>query len=227
MKKRSKRYNKDVKLVEHGKKYALDVAVSILKKFTATKFDQTVNCAMKLGVDVKKSDQLLRGSVALPKGIGKSRKVIVFAEGADADAAKGAGADEVGSEELAAKITGGWLDFDVALALPYMMKKISKLGKVLGPQGKMPSPKSGTVTENIAQGVREFKAGKIEFRTDAGGNVHAPVGKLSFSAADLKANIEAFIDHIRAVKPPSAKGIFLQRVVVSGTMTPGIHLEVV
>ncbi len=227
MQKRCKRYKKDAKLVEHAKKYALDEAVSILKKFTATKFDQTVNCAMKLGVDVKKSDQLLRGSVALPKGIGKTRKVIVFAEGADADAAKAAGADEVGAEDLAAKITGGWLDFDVALALPYMMKKISKLGKVLGPQGKMPSPKSGTVTENIAQGVREFKAGKIEFRTDAGGNVHAPVGKLSFSAGDLKANIEAFIDHIRAVKPPSAKGIFLQRVVVSATMTPGIHLEVV
>lgn len=227
MRKRCKRYKKDVKLVELGKKYPLDAAVSILKKFTATKFDQTVNCAMKLGVDVKKADQLLRGSVALPKGIGKSRKVIVFAEGTDADAAKAAGADEVGSEDLAAKIQGGWLDFDVALALPYMMKKISRLGKVLGPQGKMPSPKSGTVTENIAQGVREFKAGKIEFRTDAGGNIHAPVGKLSFSAADLSANITAFIEHIRTVKPPSAKGIYLQRVVVSGTMTPGIHLEVV
>lgn len=227
MRKRSKRYVKDAKLVEFGKKYPVDQAVAILKKFTATKFDQTVNCAMKLGVDVKKSDQLLRGSVALPKGIGKARKVIVFAEGADAEAAKSAGADEVGSEDLAKKIEGGWLDFDVALAMPYMMKKISKLGKVLGPQGKMPSPKSGTVTENIAQGVREFKAGKIEFRTDAGGNVHAPVGKLSFAAADLKANIEAFIEHIKAVKPPSAKGVFLQRVVVSGTMTPGIQLEVV
>lgn len=227
MRKRSKRYLQDAKLVEYGKKYPLDTAVSILKKFATTKFDQTVNCAMKLGVDVKKADQLLRGSVTLPKGIGKSRKVIVFAEGSDADAAKAAGADEVGSEDLAKKIEGGWLDFDVALALPYMMKKISKLGKVLGPQGKMPSPKSGTVTENIAQAVREFKAGKIEFRTDAGGNIHAPVGKMSFSAEDLKANIEAFIDHIKSVKPPSAKGVYLQRVVVSGTMTPGIHLEVV
>lgn len=226
MRKRCKRYKKDAKFVEEGKKYPLDQAVSILKKFTATKFDQTVNCAMKLGVDVKKADQLLRGSVALPKGIGKSRKVIVFAEGPEAEAAKGAGADEVGSEDLAAKITGGWMDFDVALALPYMMKKISKLGKVLGPQGKMPSPKSGTVTESIAQAVREFKAGKIEFRTDAGGNIHAPVGKLSFSAQDLQANITAFIDHIRAVKPASAKGVYLQRVVVSGTMTPGVHLEV-
>src|SRR6185503_10217431 len=160
---------------------------------------------LKLGVDPKKSEQNLRGSLALPKGIGKTRKVIVFADGAEASVAKEMGADEVGMEELAKKIEGGWLDFDVAIAMPRTMKVIAKLGKVLGPQGKMPTPKAGTVTDDIRTAVKEFKAGKIEFRTDAAGNVQAAVGKTSFSEGDLKANIEAFIEHIRNLKPTTIK----------------------
>jgi large subunit ribosomal protein L1 len=227
MRPHGKRYTKDAARVDARKKYGVDEAVKLLKTMGSTKFDQTVEIAVKLGVDPKKSEQALRGSLALPKGIGKSRKVIVFADGDEARLASELGADEVGMEELAKKIEGGWLDFDVALALPRTMKVIAKLGKVLGPQGKMPSPKSGTVTDDIRTAVREFKAGKIEFRTDAGGNVQAAVGKVSFSEGDLKANIEAFIDHIRSLKPTTVKGHFMQGVVVSPSMGPGIALDVV
>jgi large subunit ribosomal protein L1 len=227
MRPHGKRYTKDAARVDARKKYGVDEAVKLLKTMGSTKFDQTVEIAVKLGVDPKKSEQALRGSLALPKGIGKSRKVIVFADGDEARLASELGADEVGMEELAKKIEGGWLDFDVALALPRTMKVIAKLGKVLGPQGKMPSPKSGTVTDDIRTAVREFKAGKIEFRTDAGGNVQAAVGKVSFSEGDLKANIEAFIDHIRSLKPTTVKGQYMQGVVVSPSMGPGIALDVV
>ncbi|MEM8712200.1 MAG: 50S ribosomal protein L1, partial [Planctomycetota bacterium] len=166
-----------------------------------------------------------RGAVSLPKGLGKTVKVVVFAEGDKAEAAKAAGADEVGSDELAAKIQGGWLDFDVVIASPDMMKHVGKLGKVLGPQGKMPSPKSGTVTPNVAQAVEEFKAGKVEFRTDAGGNVHAPLGKRSFSTDDLVENMTAFLNHLTGMRPAAVKGTFVRRVSVSTTMGPGAFIE--
>jgi len=181
---------------------------------------------VKLGIDPKQSDQVVRGAVALPKGIGKSVRVIAFATGQKAEDAKAAGADAVGGDDLVAKVTAGWTDFDVAVAAPDMMRSVGKLGRILGPVGKMPSPKSGTVSENIGQAVKEFKAGKIEFRTDTGGNVHALVGKMSFSTADLQANIEAFLSHILSVKPASAKGTYLQKAVVSATMSPGIKLVV-
>lgn len=226
MKARSKRYRKDAERVDARKKYEIDEAVKVLKEMASTKFDPTVQVSIKLGIDPKKSDQMIRGSVALPKGIGKSRKVIVFADGNEAQAAREMGADEVGMEDLAKRIEEGWMDFDVALALPRTMRVIAKLGKVLGPQGKMPSPKSGTVTDDVKTAVREFKAGKIEFRADAQGNVQAAVGKLSFAEGDLKANIEAFVEHIKGLKPSSVKGVYLQNVSVSPAMGPGIALGV-
>ncbi|MEK7468174.1 MAG: 50S ribosomal protein L1 [Planctomycetota bacterium] len=226
MQKRSKRYRKNAALVDAKKRYDVASAVAILKKFEGMKFDQTVDVSFALLLDVKKAEQAIRGAVSLPHGIGKSRKVVVFAEGADAEAAKGAGADEVGSDDLAKKVEGGWLDFDVAIAVPAMMKKISRLGKVLGPQGKMPSPKNGTVTENVTQAVREFKAGKIEYRADAGGNVMVAVGKISFPPEKLKDNVSFIVDHIRGVKPAGLKGNYFRKVVLSGTMTPGIALDV-
>src|SRR5262245_11581717 len=227
MRPHGKRFKKEAERIDARKKYAVDEAVALLKTMGSTKFDPTVEIAIKLNVDPKKSEQALRGSLALPKGIGKTRKVIVFADGDEARVAQELGADAVGMEELAKKIEGGWLDFDVALALPRTMKVIAKLGKVLGPQGKMPSPKSGTVTDDIRTALREFKAGKIEFRTDAGGNVQAAVGKVSFSEGDLKANIEAFIEHIRSLKQATVKGHYMEGAVVSPSMGPGIALEIV
>lgn len=224
MRTRSKRYQKLAALVDRNKRYTVDEALAVLKKMDPTKFDQTIEIAMKLGIDPKKADQNLRGSVALPKGIGKARKVIVFAGGEDARLAKENGADEVGAEDLVKKVADGWTDFDIAIAAPNMMRNVGKLGKVLGPQGKMPSPKSGTVTEDIATAVREFKAGKIEYRCDDGGNIHAPVGKHSFSVTDLKANVESFIEHIRSSRPASAKGIYIQTVALSPSMGPGLRL---
>ncbi|HXG60592.1 MAG TPA: 50S ribosomal protein L1 [Planctomycetota bacterium] len=226
MRRRSKRYRKEVAKVDARRKYSLEEAVRVLKSMASTKFDQSVEVALKLAIDPKKSEQTIRGSVSLPKGIGKSRRVIVFADGEEARLARDAGADEVGMDELAKKIEGGWLDFDVAIALPRTMKVISKLGKVLGPKGLMPSPKNGTVTEDVRTAVREFKAGKIEYRNDAAGNVQAAVGKLSFSEEDLRANIEAFIEHIRSVRPATVKGNFIQNASVSASMGPGLALAV-
>lgn len=222
----SKRYRKAAEKVDRKRNYPVHDAVSLLKTLPPAKFDESVEVAIHLGIDPKKSDQLVRGAVSLPKGLGKSVKVAVFAEGGRAEDAKNAGADFVGSEDLAKRINDGWTDFDVVIAAPDMMKHVGKLGKVLGPQGKMPSPKSGTVTPDVGQAVREFKAGKVEFRTDAGGSVHAPVGKRSFENGDLEANISSFIDHIRHLRPSSAKGIFIKKVVVATTMGPGIPLDV-
>lgn len=226
MSKRSKRYLESKKIVDSEKKYELKEAVKLLKSFKLAKFDESVEVAMKLGIDPKQSDQLVRGSVSLPKGIGRSLKVIVFATGEKATIAKKAGADEVGAEELVKKVEGGWTDFDVAIAASDMMRLVGKLGRVLGPQGKMPSPKSGTVTDDIETAVKEFKAGKLEYRTDAGGNVHSIVGKVSFSDKDLEDNINAFVNHIVNSRPASAKGVFVEKVSVSSTMSPGIMLEV-
>jgi len=224
MKFRSKRYTESKKKRLKSKEYELKEAVSVLKTFNKTKFDETVEVVMKLGVDPKRSDQMVRGSFSLPKGIGKELRVVVFASGEKAELAKKAGAMEVGGDDLIKKIEGGWLDFDVAISTPDMMRKVSKLGRVLGPQGKMPSPKSGTVTDDISNVVKEFKEGKIEYRTDAGGNVHTAVGKMSFPDEDLVENIKSFIKHIINNRPPSAKGTFVQGTSISSSMSPGIRI---
>jgi large subunit ribosomal protein L1 len=225
MAKRSKRYNQAFARVDRSRAYEASEAFSLLKNLPAPKFDETVEVAVRLGIDPRKSDQLVRGAVSLPKGLGKSVKIVVFAEGDKADAARAAGADEVGSDELAKKIEGGWMDFDIVIASPDMMKHVGKLGKVLGPQGKMPSPKSGTVTPNVGDAVREFKAGKVEFRTDSGGNIHAPLGKRSFTVDDLVANLTAFMDHLAAMRPSAVKGTFVRKVTVSTTMGPGAFIQ--
>ena len=223
---RSKRYKAEVAKVDDQKKYSLDEAVTILKTMASTKADQSVEIAMKLSIDPRKAEQAIRGSVSLPKGIGKPRRVICFADGADADKAKAAGADEVGMEDLAEKIKGGWYDFDVAISMPRTMKVVSRLGKVLGPKGLMPSPKNGTVTDDVGKAVQEFKAGKIEYRNDAAGNVQCAVGKLSFNADDLKENVGAFIEHIQAARPATVKGAFVSGCSISASMSPGMSLAV-
>mgnify|MGYP002640573005 CR=1 FL=1 len=225
MVKRSKRFNAANEQVDRAKIYGLAEGLELIKSLPAAKFDETVDIVVRLGIDPRKSDQLVRGAVSLPKGLGKSVKVIVFAEGDKADAAREAGADEVGSADLAEKIAGGWLDFDVCIASPDMMRHVGKLGKVLGPQGKMPSPKSGTVTPNVAAAVTEFKAGKVEFRTDAGGNVHAGLGKRSFPTEDLEANLRAFLDHLNGMRPPVVKGEFLRKISISTSMGPGAWIQ--
>ena len=221
MRKRSKRYRQASARIDRTRQYEPREALGLLKELPSARFDETVDVVVKLGIDPRKTDQLVRGAVSLPKGLGKTVKVIVFAEGEKAQAAQAAGADEVGSAELAEKIQGGWLDFDVVIASPDMMKHVGKLGKVLGPQGKMPSPKSGTVTPDVAQAVSDFKAGKVEFRTDAGGNVHAPLGKRSFPVEDLEQNLEAFLTHLTSLRPSAVKGQFLRKVSLSTTMGPG------
>lgn len=226
MRKRSKRYRTVAEKIDLNRRYEVEEAARLLKEFDGTKFDQTVEIALKLGIDPKQSDQLIRGSVSLPKGSGRNVRVIAFCQGPDIEVAKEAGAVEAGADELVEKVNGGWLEFEVAVATPDMMPKVGRLGRMLGPKGLMPSPKSGTVTKDIATAVREFLAGKIEFRNDTGGNVQAPVGKLSFSESDLVANVNAFVARIRSMRPPSAKGIFLQNVVLSTTMGPPIVLNV-
>ena len=189
-----------------------------------TKFIQTVEVSTSLGIDPRQSDQNVRGSVALPHGIGKAVRVAVFAQGENAEKALAAGADIVGGDDLAQRIKGGFMDFDVALATPDMMGVVGPLGRLLGPRGLMPSPRSGTVTTDISAGVREFKAGKIEFRSDKGGNVAAPVGKLSFSDDQLADNINTFLNHLRSVKPAAAKGTYIRSITISATMSPGIRI---
>ena len=223
---RSRRYQKAAAQVDATKRYSVAEGLALIKSLAGPKFDEAVDIAVRIGIDAKKTDQLVRGSVSLPKGTGKSVKIAVFAEGERAKDALAAGADFVGSADLADKIEKGWTDFDMTIASPDMMKYVGKLGKVLGPQGKMPSPKAGTVTPNVAAAVREFKAGKIEFRTDAGANVHAAIGKKSFAADDLVANLHAFLEHLRALRPAQAKGAFIKKVVVSTSMGPGVALAV-
>jgi len=224
MKFRSKRYVESNKTVEKSKEYELKEAVSVLKNFKMAKFDETVDIVMKLNVDPKHSDQIVRGSFSLPKGIGKEVRVVVFASGDKIRLAQEAGAVEAGGDDLLKKVEGGWLDFDVAISTPDMMGKVGKLGRVLGPQGKMPSPKSGTVTNDVETAVKEFKEGKIEYRIDAGGNVHVPVGKISFPDEYLVENIRSFIKHIISNKPPAAKGTFVQKIFVSSTMSPSVRV---
>jgi large subunit ribosomal protein L1 len=225
MKAKSKRYKKESEQV--GKE-AIDLGVAIekIKAFKSVKFDQTVEFVMQLGIDPKQADQLVRGSLSLPHGVGKQKKVIAFCADADVEAAKKAGAIEAGTDELIQKITDGWLDFDVAVASPKVMGKAGKLGRILGPQGKMPSPKNGTVTDDVATAVAEFTAGKIEFRNDSGGNVHAVVGKQSFDKKKLVENVEAFVAHIKKIKPSAAKGTYIKKACLAATMSPGVQVSI-
>lgn len=228
---RGKRYKEAAKLIP-AQPLALEQAFPVLKQMKKAKFDETVNLVVHLGIDAKQADQMVRGAVSLPKGIGKTNRVIAFVQGNNVDVARAAGAVEAGADELVAKVNGGWTEFDVAVATPDMMPKIARLGKVLGPQGKMPSPKAGTVTADVATAVREYTAGKIEFRNDSGGNIHVVIGKLSFNDADLAANAHALIGVLRKMKPATAKGSYIKKVTIHSSMSPGIpidttHLDVV
>ena len=200
-------------------------AVTALKKFRAPKFDQTVNIVMHLGVDPAQADQTMRGSISLPNGIGKSKRVVAFCQSDVAPKAMAAGAVKAGGEELVQEIEKGWMDFDVAVASPDMMRVISKLGKVLGPKGLMPSPKAGTVTPNVPEAVKEYAAGKVEYRADKSGNVHAVIGKLSFAEKALVENLEFFVKAIEKAKPGTSKGQYIKKIVVSGAMTPGVQVK--
>ena len=203
---------------------SLEEAIAKLKEFNTTKFDQSVEIHMRLGVDPKQADQIVRGSVILPHGIGRTARVVVFAKGDKVDEALEAGADEAGGPELAEKIKGGWTDFDVCIATPDMMGIVGPLGRVLGPRGLMPSPRAGTVTPDVGATVKEYKAGKVDFRNDSGGNVHAVVGKLSFEPNQLVDNIQAFMDYVMTLKPAVMKGQYLKGVVVAATMSPGVRV---
>ena len=222
---RGKRYKKELEQ-SSSESMGLAGAVEKVKSFNSAKFDQTVECVLQLGIDPKQADQIVRGSISLPHGIGKQKKVVAFCQDSDIEAAKKAGAIEAGCDELIEKISGGWMDFDVAIASPKVMGKASKLGRVLGPQGKMPSPKKGTVTDDIATAVAEFAAGKVEFKNDAGGNVHVLVGKQSFEATKLIGNIEAFVSHIKKIKPAAAKGTYIKKMCISATMSPSVAVSV-
>ena len=224
MAKRSKRYKTDSKKNTSSEAVSLAKGVELLKSFESTKFDQSVEIALRLGIDPKQADQIVRGSIVLPHGIGKTQRVIVFAKGEIADAAQEAGADEVGQEDLAAKIKGGWLEFDACIASPDMMGMVGPLGRVLGPRGLMPSPRAGTVTPDVVKVVKEYKAGKVEFRNDSGGIVHALVGRLSFDDQKLEENIQSFLNHILGLKPIAVKGTYLKGVSISATMSPGIPI---
>ncbi|TWT36795.1 50S ribosomal protein L1 [Posidoniimonas corsicana] len=226
MAKQSKRYRALSAGQKKKEAFPLAEAVKTLKGFDGTKFDQSVEISMRLGIDHTQADQIVRGSIVLPHGIGKEQRVVVFAKGPQATAAKDAGADEVGDDDLAKKILGGWTDFDVCIAAPDMMKVVGPLGRVLGPRGLMPSPRAGTVTPDVATAVSEYKAGKVEFRNDKGGNIHAPVGKLSFESDKLGENIQAFVDKILGLKPAAVKGVYVKGVHISATMSPSVRLAV-
>lgn len=222
---RSKRYRKEAEQVS-ATPVSVANAVAKIKSFNKTKFDQTVVCVFRLGIDTKQSDQIVRGAISLPHGIGKQKKVIAFCEEADVEIVKQAGAIEAGLEELVKKVEGGWADFDVAVASQSVMGKVGKLGRVLGPQGKMPSPKNGTVTNDVANAVKEFAAGKVEFKNDTGGNVQVVVGKVGFEAQKLIENIETVINHIKKIKPTASKGTYIKKACLAATMSPGIQIIV-
>jgi large subunit ribosomal protein L1 len=222
---RSKRYRGAAQQVDRTKAYRLADAVTTLKKFSPTRFDQTVTLSFRLGVDPKQSDQMVRGTCALPHGSGKQMRVLVFAEGEAAQEAREAGADFVGMKDMIQKCQEGFQDFDVAIATPAAMAEVRKLGKVLGPHGLMPNPKAGTVTEDVAKAVREVKAGRVEFKLDKNGNVAVPVGKFSFEEKALVENGNAVIEAVVRARPPTAKGGYLEGVTISGTMSPGIRID--
>jgi large subunit ribosomal protein L1 len=221
----SKRYRKAAELVEANKAYQLKDAVGVLAKFPKAKFNETIDLAFKLGVDPKQSDQMVRGTVPLPHGSGKTVRVLVFAQGQAADAARAAGAEYVGFEDMIKKAQEGWTDFDVAVATPEAMSEVRKLGKVLGPRGLMPNPKTGTVTDDTAKAVKEVKAGRVEFKVDKGGNIHVPVGKANFAPDQIEENARAVIEAVAKSRPSSVKGIFLVSCTLSATMSPGLRID--
>jgi large subunit ribosomal protein L1 len=224
MRTRGKKYGAARKQVPE-RPHTLEEAVPLLQKVKFTKFDETVEMAIRLGVDPKHSDQMVRGTVVLPHGLGKSKKVLVIAGADKQREATAAGADHVGGEELVDKIMGGWMDFDAVVATPDMMRAVGKLGKVLGPRGLMPNPKTGTVTPDVTKAVNEIKAGKVEFRVDKAGIIHAPIGKISFETANLVANAHALMDSIVKAKPSAAKGKYLKSVTITSTMGPGVSVD--
>lgn len=222
----SKRYKKALEQVDTKKSYPLKAAVEVMSKFPKAKFNETVDLAVRLGVDPKHSDQMVRGTVPLPHGSGKVVRVLVFAKsGPAADAARSAGAEFVGFDDMIKKCQDGWTDFDVAIATPEAMVEVRKLGKVLGPRGLMPNPKTGTVTEDTAKAVKEVKAGRVEFKIDKAGNVHVPVGKTSFTATQIEENARAVIEAVAKAKPQSVKGTYLQRCTLSATMSPPVRVD--
>jgi large subunit ribosomal protein L1 len=223
--KRSKRYREIIAKVDRTQEYPVEEAVKFLKSFTAAKFDETIEIAMRLGVNPRHADQMVRGTVTLPHGTGKKIRVMVFAKGEAVDNALAAGADYAGLEEYIEKIQGGWLEFDVAVASPDVMGMVGRLGKILGTRGLMPNPKSGTVTPNIVDAVKEIKAGKIDFRVDKTGIIHSGIGKLSFSEEKIIDNVKTFINAIVKLKPASAKGTYLKSISLSSTMGPGIFVD--
>ncbi len=220
-----KRHRKNAELVTLGKKYTLDEAFAILEKFAAPKFDETINLAVRLGIDVKQADQQVRGATVLPNGVGKKVRVLVFAKGAKATEATAAGADFVGAEDLVEKINGGWMDFDKVIATPDMMVAVSKVGKILGPRGLMPNPKTGTVTLDLNKAIGDERKGKVEFRAEKAGIVHAPIGKRSFGKEKLRENLTSLMDSIVKMKPSTAKGAYLKSVTISAAMSPGLRIE--
>jgi large subunit ribosomal protein L1 len=223
--KRSKAYRQAMELIDPERLYAPAAAMAIAKQTAKTKFDPTIEVSMRLGVDPRKADQMVRGTVNLPHGTGKTARVIVFAAGEKAEEARAAGADEVGSDELIERVAGGWTDFDAAVSTPDLMGKVGKLGKVLGPRGLMPNPKTGTVTMDVAKAVEDIKGGKIEFRVDKNSNLHFPVGRASFSEDQLTDNYLAALDEILRAKPSAAKGRYVKKVTVSSTMGPGVPVD--
>jgi large subunit ribosomal protein L1 len=225
MPKFGKKYQEAQKLVEKNKLYEAEEAVELAKKTATAKFDESIEVAVRLGVDPKHADQQVRGAVVLPHGTGKTARVLVFAKGEKVKEAEAAGADYVGAEDLVAKIQAGWSDFDVAVATPDMMGMVGKLGKILGPKGLMPNPKVGTVTLYVTRAINAIKAGKIEYRTDKAGNIHAPIGKASFDADKLLANLHTLIETLVKVKPAAAKGQYLRGITLSTTMGPGIKIN--
>ncbi len=222
---RSKNYRKAAEVIDRSKLYSPAEAVKLAKETTAVKFDATVEVAMRLGVDPRKADQMVRGTVNLPHGTGKTARVIVFAAGAKAEEATAAGADEVGTDELVARIQGGWLDFDAAIATPDQMAKIGRIARILGPRGLMPNPKTGTVTMDVAKAVSDIKGGKITFRVDKHSNLHLIIGKSSFSEAQLIDNYAAVLDEVLRSKPSAAKGKYLKKVTLTTTMGPGVPVD--
>lgn len=223
--KRSKRYNTAISKIDRTVQYGVDDAVKLLKQVATSKFDETIEIAMRLGVDPRHADQMVRGTVTLPHGTGKTVRVLVFAKGDKAKEALDAGADYAGLEEYIEKINGGWLDFDVVVASPDVMSMVGRLGKILGTRGLMPNPKSGTVTPDVANAVTEIKAGKIDFRVDKTGIIHTGIGKVSFDEQKIADNVKAFVNTVVKLKPPTAKGIYLKSISLSSTMGPGIFLD--
>ncbi|EST10624.1 50S ribosomal protein L1 [Sporolactobacillus laevolacticus] len=225
MAKKGKKYQEQAKAVDRAKAYDIDEAVSLVKKIASAGFDESVDVAVRLGVDTRKNDQQVRGAVVLPNGTGKTQRVLVFAKGEKAKEAEAAGADYVGEAEYVEKISGGWFDFDVVVATPDMMAQVGRLGRVLGPKGLMPNPKTGTVTFDVDKAVKEIKAGKVEYRAQKDGNVHVPIGKVSFEDEKLVENFKVLIDTLVKVKPAAAKGTYLKNIAISSTMGPGVKIS--